>query len=154
MTCDEPSVTRWRKGKCRCDGCAELYRAWAIPRQLERQQHASTGGGDGMNDPREWTPAAACRPYRTDLWFPLEHDRDGRLEIDERAAALCASCPVQTECLDYALRHNVEGIWAGTTPRERKKLRRYAGIIAQSINIPDPAPTTTTADILEGDIAS
>jgi WhiB family redox-sensing transcriptional regulator len=35
---------------------------------------------------------------------------------------ICALCTVRTQCLEYALTHDVEGIWGGTTQRERRKL--------------------------------
>lgn len=34
--------------------------------------------------------------------------------------ALCRQCPVSAECLHEALMFNYDGIWAGTTPRQRK----------------------------------
>lgn len=41
------------------------------------------------------------------------------------AKRLCSKCNVQAKCLDYALKapHD-NGIWGGTTPRERSKIRR------------------------------
>lgn len=41
------------------------------------------------------------------------------------ALALCARCPVQTSCLEYALeRPMLDGIWGGTTPKGRQRMRR------------------------------
>jgi len=40
---------------------------------------------------------------------------------------LCESCPVISECLDYALRYERYNIWANTTERERKMLRTMWG---------------------------
>ena len=37
----------------------------------------------------------------------------------------CATCPVITECLQWALDNKEEtGIWGGTNDRERRKIRR------------------------------
>jgi len=36
----------------------------------------------------------------------------------------CHSCPLEQECLDYALRYESYGIWGGMTERERVKERR------------------------------
>lgn len=35
-------------------------------------------------------------------------------------------CPVRNECLDYALtaEHGLYGMWGGTTPKERRVIRR------------------------------
>lgn len=39
---------------------------------------------------------------------------------------LCARCPLQRPCLQYALDHDVVGVWGGTTRKERMRLRRQA----------------------------
>ena len=46
-----------------------------------------------------------------------------------RAKRICATCPVQADCLAYALEHveNLRGVWGGTTPRERLTMRRELG---------------------------
>lgn len=42
-----------------------------------------------------------------------------------KAKAICAGCPVRAECLDYALADvELRGTWGGTSPGERKALRR------------------------------
>ena len=50
----------------------------------------------------------------------------------ETAKGLCASCPVRSECLEFALMAFVptddHGIWGGTTRDERKRLRAQRGI--------------------------
>lgn len=43
----------------------------------------------------------------------------GVREASKRAAGLCAGCPVIADCLDYATRHGMEGIWGGTIDRQR-----------------------------------
>lgn len=40
------------------------------------------------------------------------------------AKKLCGNCPVQTECLKFALANNEhDGIWGGLTPEERRRLQ-------------------------------
>lgn len=61
----------------------------------------------------------ACgEPDDPELFFPHESD-----PADE-AKAVCAVCPVRRECLAFALTHQVEGVWGGTTTAERRSLRR------------------------------
>lgn len=69
-----------------------------------------------------WRDEAACKDDGEGLFFP-EGDSDlGRIAA---AKAICASCPVQDECLAYAIETNQpEGIWGGHTPRERRRIRR------------------------------
>ena len=46
------------------------------------------------------------------------------LQID-RAKQVCGECPVQTDCLQYALETNQDaGIWGGTSEEERRSIRR------------------------------
>lgn len=72
-----------------------------------------------------WMDHAACIGTDPELWFPDVSDAEGIAA----AAAVCAGCPVADPCLDYALRQQLNhGIFAGTTPVERKVLRAERGI--------------------------
>ncbi|MSS44511.1 transcription factor WhiB [Cutibacterium sp. WCA-380-WT-3A] len=54
-----------------------------------------------------------------------------RLErtLQARARAACSSCPLFEQCLENAiLDHDVAGFVAGTTPRQRSRIRAYLGI--------------------------
>lgn len=42
------------------------------------------------------------------------------------AKALCAVCPLVSECLDYAVRTESMGIWGGTTDSERARMTSWA----------------------------
>ena len=66
--------------------------------------------------PGRWVRHAACGTVGGD-WFP-----DGAIDLSwERA--VCAACPVQQDCLAYALEAGVEyGIWGGYTATERAEL--------------------------------
>jgi hypothetical protein len=78
--------------------------------------------------PREetWFDHAACRGTPIDLWFP--QDRLGRpshrhKKRTQEIRQLCQTCTVNGPCLDYAIRHQVVGIWAGLDETERKNLK-------------------------------
>ncbi|HYZ53175.1 MAG TPA: WhiB family transcriptional regulator [Streptosporangiaceae bacterium] len=77
-----------------------------------------------MND--DWTGLAACRRPDVDPeWFFPVGDTGPALREVAAAKAVCAGCPVARECLDWALRMGeAAGIWGGTTPEERRVLRR------------------------------
>lgn len=95
-----------------------------------------------------WMTDAACRGHRTDLWFPVDHDTDHNLIVDPIVLQRCATCPVAGPCLTYALQHDVDGIWAGTTPRSRRSLRRRRRIRVEPLHHPDhqnPEPEERTA---------
>ena len=61
-----------------------------------------------------------CRQVDADLFYPASGDNGSAA----RAAELCRGCHVLLECLTYAVKHEAHGIWAGTTPKQRKQLRR------------------------------
>lgn len=46
------------------------------------------------------------------------------LNLLDVARKICKDCPVQLECLRYAIEHNEYGVWGGKTEEERKFLKR------------------------------
>lgn len=72
--------------------------------------------------PPEWMTDAACRDVDKELFFSRRDD-----EAVAKAKAVCATCPVIADCLEYALtfdKYGDCGIWGGTTRRERLAIRR------------------------------
>lgn len=69
-----------------------------------------------------WREAAACLEVENQVsFFPDKEDVGGIA----KAKAVCATCPVASECLTWAIETNQgEGIWGGHTPRERRVIRR------------------------------
>lgn len=71
-----------------------------------------------------WRNLAICRDTDPELFFPVGTTGYALVQID-RAKQVCGECPVQSECLDYALETNQDsGIWGGTSEEERRQLRR------------------------------
>jgi hypothetical protein len=79
----------------------------------------------------EWHQRAACADVHTDVFFPT------RGQDTRPAKAICATCSVRDECLEWAL-DNVDqhGVWGGKSERERRGMRiarnraRRANLIA------------------------
>ena len=66
-----------------------------------------------------WMLRGSCRGAQTRAFFPS--DGSGV----EAAQRICRACPVQAECLEYALRHRIEqGVWGGASERERRRILR------------------------------
>lgn len=68
-----------------------------------------------------WHSQAACRGLDTNLFFP------GKGDPLKPAKAVCARCPVATECLEEGLRpfqygYIPKGIWGGKSERERERI--------------------------------
>jgi len=77
----------------------------------------------------EWMIEGNCRDHPPETFFPS----DGvGVQV---ARAICATCPVQAECLEYALDNRIDhGVWGGASERERRRLlkkRRAASVIVE-----------------------
>jgi WhiB family redox-sensing transcriptional regulator len=73
-----------------------------------------------------WREGAACIGTPID-WFYIGSGHVVRPEVKR----LCAGCPVQEQCLDYALKHEDHGYWAGTTEKERARMRKSLKIVLE-----------------------
>lgn len=75
-----------------------------------------------------WYAYAACQSERVRLFFaPTSELPSERLVRERTAKAVCAGCPVRTECLEHALRRREQyGIWGGLNSSERAEARRLA----------------------------
>jgi WhiB family redox-sensing transcriptional regulator len=76
-----------------------------------------------MTAPANWHQDAACRDVDPDLFFPIGTAGPALRQIDE-AKRICRACPAQSQCLAWALEHEVtHGVWGGTTQDERRAIR-------------------------------
>jgi WhiB family redox-sensing transcriptional regulator len=72
-----------------------------------------------------WQAKAACRGPQATVFFPPSHSerKDDRIARERAAKAICRSCGVRRDCLDYAMRiREPHGIWGGLNELERKQL--------------------------------
>jgi WhiB family redox-sensing transcriptional regulator len=70
------------------------------------------------DDDKNWRKYAICNQTDPELFFP------DPWQSAAPAKLVCSFCPVRDECLTEALNNpGLQGIWAGTTPRERQQLR-------------------------------
>lgn len=80
-----------------------------------------------MTPETDWHKQARCREEWVEPeWFFIDTGSA------TRARKVCALCPVRSDCLDFALHNPLgqHGIWGGTTPPERRRLR--SGITRRS----------------------
>lgn len=61
---------------------------------------------------------AACRSAADVDWFANRADPGGRHEI-KSARGVCARCPIQVQCLTWALTNETAGVWGGLSENER-----------------------------------
>ena len=85
--------------------------------------HRAAAGGE-----RRWQEQANCLGVDPDLFFPE------RGASTREAKAVCRSCEVQVDCLEYALAHGEKfGIWGGLSERERRRVRRARALERRTV---------------------
>lgn len=78
-----------------------------------------------MGIAENWQRLAACHHEDANIFFPTITDRRIVADQVQAAKAICGRCIVRASCLQYAIENNERyGIWGGTTPRQRRGLRR------------------------------
>jgi WhiB family redox-sensing transcriptional regulator len=102
-------------------------------------------GAGTANDPQpapvtalqeHWQEQALCAQVDPELFFP-EQGAPAR-----NAKRVCGKCDVRDECLAAALAIGADGVWGGTTPRQRQRL---GGGVWASATPYLPPPTCGTA---------
>jgi WhiB family redox-sensing transcriptional regulator len=82
----------------------------------------------------QWRFKGACvDDPDPDRWYSLAelNGQPGTDTTIRELRGICAACPVLAQCLEHALAHETWGIWAGTTPKERQRMRRQRGIVVR-----------------------
>lgn len=68
-----------------------------------------------------WMKRAICQGIDDPSVFFPPYDAPSSNEF---AKAICKRCPVQGECLDWALAYDEDGVWGGTGEADRRALKR------------------------------
>lgn len=131
------TISSLRNGRSRSITVAVERRILAISLDQVRSTRPNAGRPPGIvaaltDGPGRWTAHAACAGHDLDHWFPVSKGA-GRNGIDRtylstvaRAKSICATCPVLNECRAYIDANPQDGIWAGTTEKERRHAKRGA----------------------------
>lgn len=70
--------------------------------------------------PPAWTEHARCAEVDPELFYPEHGNQHSRA-----VKAICQTCPVQAECLEFAVANSERfGLWGGLTERERRSVPR------------------------------
>ena len=74
-----------------------------------------------VNQRFEWMDDAACKGSNPAVFFPEKGDNKREIEF---ARQTCISCPVQQQCLKFALDNSFQyGIWGGKTSYQRRIIK-------------------------------
>jgi WhiB family redox-sensing transcriptional regulator len=111
--------------KCRCPECCETVRIANRDRQARyraRKRAEMQAPDRPSRRPDPWPERAACKTASPSIFFP--RGEDGATQPDySHAKAICATCVVRGECLAAGLYERF-GVWGGTTPRQRRGMRK------------------------------
>lgn len=77
----------------------------------------------------EWMEQARCREVGLHFFFPDVMPPKEMTAAVKQAKRVCGKCEVAAECLSYGMNETF-GIWGGTTPMERRVLRKRARAVA------------------------
>lgn len=99
----------------------------------------------------DWRIMAACRDEDPELFFP-DGTTGAAFDQTQRAKAVCQSCRVSNQCLQWALDNNQDaGIWGGLSEEERRNIRRLyrpqsRGLraVREGERAPHPRPSYST----------
>lgn len=81
-------------------------------------------------EPHPFDGTQHCQDVDPELFFPNE---EGVYEDLQRAKDICKGCPLNLNCLQYALKHpELEGVWGATTLKDRRLMRRRKHVTARS----------------------
>jgi WhiB family redox-sensing transcriptional regulator len=69
-----------------------------------------------MSNAPTWEGAKCADPW-------IDPETFFSASLVDAAKAICEPCPLKTQCLEYALENNYEGVWGGTTDDDRKTIK-------------------------------
>ena len=88
-----------------------------ITRIRKDPRYVAAVSSQGLRD-ADWRSKGQCRHTDPETFFPDVTSEQAR------ALAVCGGCPVQGLCLMTAIEGaEPEGVWGGTSPRERRVMR-------------------------------
>ena len=66
-----------------------------------------------------------CAEVDSELFFP---EKESGKTTAQQAKSICSKCIHKSECLEWAIVNVEQGVWGGTTERQRLKMRRKRGL--------------------------
>lgn len=84
-----------------------------------------------MSDHLTFDSPPPCAQTDPELFFP----DDGQVQAAlQDTKAICGDCPFRSPCLTYALEHDVQGIWAGTSRHQRNMMCQQRGVTVHALH--------------------
>lgn len=79
----------------------------------------------------DWRVQSKCQELTVEQHEKLFFPKAGR--SIEKARRYCKTCPVNEECLEFAINNDCWGIWAGTNQKERREMKNFKQLASQSV---------------------
>lgn len=92
------------------------------------------------NDPMAWADQGICRGDDQDLFYPAVPPHKITAAHVGAVRPICQACPVFTSCHAHAVRSESDGIWAATSPKDRRRLRKAMGLPDMSKTVEARSP--------------
>jgi hypothetical protein len=80
-----------------------------------------------MRNPMHFTEPL-CIEIGSELFFPEGEARVAAVAHNE-AKKVCNLCKHLDDCAQWAIKHELYGVWGATTPLERQEIRKQYGIV-------------------------
>jgi hypothetical protein len=97
--------------------------------------------------PDDFRHRAVCRSVDAEVFFPAAiRGREAERQVSA-AKAVCAGCPVRTECLTWAITHLPDGIAGGMTEDERRREQARRREARRRRRTPERPPGGTRAEV-------
>lgn len=96
---------------------------------------------DSINNDAPWMENAKC--YLDNPGSLFDYDKYQSPKHEQAVRDFCGQCTVKEDCLTYANLHGVSGIWAATTERQRRAMKKKARksvlefLARQQVQLPD-----------------
>lgn len=104
----------------------------------------------GEEPPPHWRDFAACVQQDLNLFFPVSTSGPTARRQVDAAKQVCEACPVQQNCLEWALDVGPEfGIFGGKTEAERRVLRSRRSPAQRWRTAPAPFPHRSEEAVTE-----
>jgi hypothetical protein len=91
--------------------------------------------GDDRADAPLPPKGGACSGEPTQWWYPPHGAKREEQTNAKKAVEICRSCELRRNCLDYSIRWEAFGIWAGFTERQRDLIRKNNRVTQVRINL-------------------
>lgn len=89
--------------------------------------------------------ATPCTEVDPEMFFPPKGGTATRAKKVCNGTGKGDACPILVSCLEWALQHEKEGVWGGTTPEERDKIRKKNGTRVKTVKYSDLVASTPPA---------